>query len=132
VASILKAAVAYFLVVFAPAFLMGTLRVLWIAPAIGELGAVIAELPVILLISWMACKFVVRHFSIAACLRDRIAMGGMAFLLLMATELTISVVFFNQTASDYFGQFHNPVSLLGLMGQVAFAAVPVAQLKIRL
>jgi hypothetical protein len=130
-ASILKAAVAYFLVVFAPAFLIGTLRVLWISPAIGELGAVIAELPVILFISWMACKVVVRHFSIAARLRERSAMGGMAFLLLMATELAISVVFFNQTFSDYAGQFHNPASLLGLLGQIAFAAFPAVQLKMR-
>ena len=52
---VLKAATAYFALVFAAGFVLGTLRTLWLAPALGPMLAVAAELPVMLGVSWLAC-----------------------------------------------------------------------------
>jgi len=46
--ALLRPALAYFLPVFALGFVLGTVRTLWLAPMLGELAAVAAELPVML------------------------------------------------------------------------------------
>jgi subtilisin len=50
-----KAGAAYFAVVFMAGFMLGVLRVVVLVPRFGETAAVLAELPVILLISWIVC-----------------------------------------------------------------------------
>src|SRR5690606_39056760 len=45
---ILHAALAYWAAIFALGFVLGTVRTLWLAPAVGELAAVALELPVML------------------------------------------------------------------------------------
>lgn len=52
------AGLAYFTLVFAAGFGLGTLRVLALAPILGEGGAVLLELPIILAIAWMACRWI--------------------------------------------------------------------------
>jgi hypothetical protein len=54
-----KAAIGYFAVVFGMGFLLGTLRVLHIAPRLGEEFAVLIELPLMLAISWVACSWII-------------------------------------------------------------------------
>ena len=51
-ASSIKAGVAYAVTVFAIGFLLGTARVLLLAPRVGSTVAVLVETPVILAASW--------------------------------------------------------------------------------
>jgi hypothetical protein len=83
----LKAGLVYFTLVFAAGFALGTVRVLFLVPAVGETVAVLTELPVMLTIacrltiSWIACRFVVARLRVPAVLSDRIVMGVFAFAL---------------------------------------------------
>ncbi|TAD74130.1 MAG: hypothetical protein EAY70_11640 [Sphingomonadales bacterium] len=45
---ILRAAIAYWAVVFALGFVLGTIRVLWVIPLVGLIPATLIELPLIL------------------------------------------------------------------------------------
>jgi hypothetical protein len=126
---VVKAAIAYVAIVFAAGFAMGTLRVLLVAPAIGELAAVAAELPVLLIISWLVCKVLLVHFQVEDSMRQRLAMGAIAFVLLMAVEFAFATLIFGQTMHEYLGKFANPAAILGLIGQMLFSAVPVLQRK---
>ena len=128
---VVKTAFYYFAIVFAVGFLLGALRVLLVVPAIGELPATAAELPLLLLVSWVACGFLVKQNAFASTLPQRLAMGAIAFSILMLCELGFSTLVFNRTLVDYLAQFHNPPGLLGLAGQVMFAAIPALQLLIR-
>ena len=125
----LKAGTLYFMIVFAAGFALGTLRVLVVIPAIGELAAVVLELPVILFVSWIVCRRLVKRFSVPPEVAPRTAMGAIAFALLMLAEFALSTLVFGRSGAVYFALLQTPSGLLGLAGQIAFAFLPVLQAK---
>lgn len=124
-ASALLAGFTYFAIVFTAGFALGALRTLIVAPRLGETGAVAAELPVMLAISFFACRFLVRRFKVPPRLSARAAMGAVAFALLMAAEFALSTLAFGRSAAEFMGAFATPAGLLGLGGQIAFALMPL-------
>ena len=58
------AGLAYFGIVFATGFALGTLRVLAVTPRLGENAAVLLELPIILTLSWVACRWLISRFDV--------------------------------------------------------------------
>ena len=120
----LKAAAAYFALAFTLGFVLGTLRVTVLVPALGELVAVMVELPLMLTATWFICRRVVRHFGVPAAAGPRLAMGGVAFALLMVVEFTLSVTAFGRTPGAYFASLAAPAGMLGLAGQAVFGLWP--------
>jgi hypothetical protein len=120
-----KAGVAYFVVVFAAGFVLGTLRVLAIAPRIGETAAVLVELPVILTVSWFACGWIVSGFLKGSGAGSLLAMGAVAFVLLMAAEAGLSVSAFGRTVGEHLDTYRTAGGAVGLAGQVVFALLPL-------
>ena len=57
-------ALLYVATVFAAAFILGTLRVLVLAPRLGELAAVTLEVPVVLGLSWIVAGWVLRRWPL--------------------------------------------------------------------
>lgn len=119
------AGAAYFAIVFAAGFALGTLRVLAIAPAWGERAAVLLELPVMLAICWGACGFTLRRFDLPARARDRLTMGGTAFALLMAAEICVSLFALERDLAGHLAHYATLSGALGLAGQIAFAGFPL-------
>lgn len=121
------AGTGYFAAVFAAGFALGILRVFALVPKLGEMWAVLAELPVMLLISWFACRWIVAKAQLALRISDRLIMGGTAFAVLMAAEIGISIIGFGRTIQDHFSHYTSVPVQLGLAGQLAFALFPVMQ-----
>lgn len=118
------AALAYFALVFAVGFALGTLRVMVLVPRLGsEALAVALELPVMLLVSWMAARWAVERYRTARGSQCA-AVGLFAFLLLMLAEAGLAVVLFGQSPGQWVATFRETSGLLGLGGQIAFAAMP--------
>lgn len=128
-AAALKAGIAYFAIVFAAGFALGVLRVLAVAPRVGELGAVAIELPVILALSWLVCVWATRRFSVAAATGTRLVMGGVAFALLMAGEIGLSMLM-GRSLAQHLAVYRTANGQLGLAAQVAFAAFPLLQARL--
>jgi hypothetical protein len=99
------AGLGYFGVVFAVGFVLGAARVMVVAPRLGETGAVAAELPVMLGLSWMACGWMVRRYGVGRARAARLVMGGVAFGLLMGAEMGISVWGFGRSLAEHFEQY---------------------------
>jgi hypothetical protein len=59
-AAVASAVVAYFGIVYALGFALGTVRVLAVAPRIGELPAVLLEAPIMLAASWVTCRWALK------------------------------------------------------------------------
>jgi hypothetical protein len=112
----------YFIGVFAAGFVLGTVRTLWLAPAIGDLAAVALELPAMLGFSWWWCRRLLAGPS--AALAARALMGATAFLWLMLAELGLSLAF-GGTLATHLAAMAAPAGLLGLGGQLLFAALPL-------
>ncbi len=120
---IANAAIVYWAMVFALGFVLGTVRVLWVIPLVGLMPATLLELPIILAASWLAAGWLVRRFGIAGG-GEALAVGALAFAILMAAECALAGVLTGQTPAQWLADLRQPHALLGLAGQVVFALMP--------
>jgi hypothetical protein len=122
------AAVAYFATAFVAGFVLRTARVLVIAPRIGGFAAVLLELPIMLGVSWLAARALVRRLRAPVTGLDGITMGFVALVLLLWAEVLLGVMAFGRTLPEQVATWLEPEGLLGLAGQVAFGLLPVIQI----
>jgi hypothetical protein len=119
------AAAVYAAAVFLCGFVLGTLRVLVIAPRVGDTVGVVLETPVILTFSWMVCRRCIARFNVAPGMRHRVMMGLVAFVLLQGAEFCLGTVLFGRAPADYVAAFAAAPGAIGLAAQVGFALLPV-------
>ncbi|QKS29286.1 MAG: hypothetical protein FAZ92_00958 [Accumulibacter sp.] len=120
-----QAGCRYFAGVFAVGFLLGVPRTLVLVPRVGEVVAVLIELPVILGASWLICGRILQQASlwrVAA-----VVMGASALALLLTAELSISMLLANRSLAAHLALYSETAHRLGLAGQLAFALFPVLQ-----
>jgi hypothetical protein len=124
-AFVLRAALEYFGIVFALAFLLGVLRTVVLAPWLGPLPAVLVELPVVLAVAWLAAGRALRRWPVAAGGAPALlAMGALAFALLMLAEAALAPALGGSLAGWLAG-FGTAEGAAGLAGQIAFALIPL-------
>lgn len=122
---ILTAALAYFAAVFGAGFVLGTLRVLWIAPALGARLAELLELPVMLAVVVLAARWIVRRCALRAHAAPRLAMGLVALALMLAAEFTVGRWLRGVTLAAYVANL-DPLTDAAYYGAlVLFAAMPL-------
>ncbi len=114
----------YFLTVFGAGFLLGMIRVPFLVPRLGERMAELLEMPVMLVvIVWSSRWLVLRHAELTRL--QRLASGGLALCLLLASELVLATVISNQSIAQYIAS-RDPVSgSVYLICLVFFALAPV-------
>lgn len=122
---VLAAAAAYFLIVFAAGFLLGTLRTWVVAPRLGEICAVIAEIPLMLAIAWLACGWVLGKIHVRSANLDRIAVGAIALGLLLLAETLVSVALGGATLQEHLRSYAHAAPLIGLAAQLLYACFPL-------
>jgi hypothetical protein len=120
----IKAATIYFAMIFALGFVLGTLRVLWLAPLMGEVAAVVAELPVMLTASYFAARWLTRRFAVCSA-RDAGLMGGTGFALLMLAEVGLAQALSGTSITEWFGALFAVPGIYGLAGQIGFGLMPL-------
>ena len=123
---------ACFALVFALGFLLGTLRTVFVrdAPTAGRLLGVLIELPIMLTASWFLCRTVIRRFAVAPTIAARAVMGGLAFALLLLAEILVGALLFGRTPGEHFALYREASYALGLGAQIAFALMPLVQMRL--
>lgn len=118
----IRAALRYWLGVFALGFVLGTVRTLWLEPWLGPLAAVALELPVMLAASWWWSGRVLARRPLP---RRGLALGAgvLAFALLLGSELALALAL-GGTAQGWLAALATPPGALGLAGQVLFGLFP--------
>lgn len=126
---ILVAGAAYFLIVFVAGIVLGIVRVGVLAPNLGATIAVLIELPVILVISWYVCAAILRRVPLDSGHNEDVLAGGLAFVLLIAAEALFAVGLGGRTLPEFFAHMVTTDGLIGLIGQILFAAFPAIQTR---
>jgi hypothetical protein len=121
-----KAGALYANIVFLIGLILGTIRVLLLAPRLGETTAVIAEVPMMLAASWFVCRWCVDRLHLRRTVPARSLMGLVTFLLLMSAEVGLGAVF-GRSFVDQLATYGSLSGAIGLAAQVIFAMFPVIQ-----
>lgn len=123
---------AYFAIVFIAGIVLGTIRVALLAPNLGPLVSVMIELPFILAICWFVAGFLLRNLPLSAAANEDILAGVIAFVLLIAAEAALAMVLASTPPAAFFGRMLTPEGLVGLAGQLVFAAIPAIRARQRI
>jgi hypothetical protein len=126
---VLRFAALYAAIVFAFGFALGAVRTLFVTPVTGEFVAVLIEIPVMLVLSWIVAARIFPGRGLAP--GQGIEIGLTSFLLLQMAESLLFGAFGPYTYVDnvlyYLGDL-SPARLAGLIGQILFAAIPFIQI----
>ena len=113
---------------FLVGFVLGTVRVLLIAPRTGVLLAVAIEVPVMLGLAWVIAPRFMRRLAAGAA---GAAAGATWFLaafgVLLALEWALGILVFGQRAAEVLASYGTPEGALGLVGQAAATLLPLAR-----
>jgi hypothetical protein len=125
VAPAIKAGLCYFALTFGAGFMLGPLRILVLMPRVGARVAELAELPVMILVTWLAARWTVRRFRVPSSARLRLVMGALAFALLLAAEFSLVLPLRGLTLEQYFAT-RDPISGIAYYAAlVLLALMPV-------
>lgn len=124
---ILFTGTAYVVAVFAAGFVLGVLRTLVLVPLLGELAAVLVELPLILTIAWLSCTRILLRWPLSP--PSAVGMGAIAFLLLVLAEAGLSKLLAGRGLAEHLALYSQLPHQVGLAGQLAFALFPWIQAR---
>lgn len=123
-----RAGLAYGLFAFALGFILGTMRVLLVAPRLGEGMAVLLELPLMLAACWWWAGWVVRRHQVDD--RNRaLAIGLIGFAVLMIGEIAVGIGMMGLSPTEWLADFAKPTPQLGLAAQLLAAAMPLLRAR---
>ena len=106
---IFKSGLTYFALVFSAGFLLGAIRVSLIVPRLGARSAELLETPFMILISFLAARWVVRRQAGPYAVTQRLSMGVIALAIMLATEFGLVLWLRGISLSQYFAT-RDPVS----------------------
>jgi hypothetical protein len=106
---IVKAGVVYFAIVFAAGFVLGPIRILWIVPRLGTRTAELMETPIMLAVTIVTARWVVRRLAVPHTPASRLVMGCIALALMLAAEFTVVLELRGLTIRQYLAS-RDPVS----------------------
>ena len=121
----LSAGATYFLVLFALGFVLGTIRVLFLAPRWGELAATLAEVPVMLAAAFFACRWAVRRWQVPYVAAMRWMMVLCFVVLLLMFETVLGAMLFGRTLAQQLAALMTLAGLIGLAAQIVAALFPL-------
>jgi hypothetical protein len=106
---ILKAGTLYFALVFGTGFVLGTIRTLWAVPRFGTRVAELMETPIMLVVTILAARWVVRRLAVPSKPSSRLGMGCVALGLMLVAEFTLVLWLRGLSISEYLAT-RDPVS----------------------
>jgi len=87
----LKPALHYFTIVFVAGFTLGAIRILWLVPRVGIRTAELIEMPMMIMGSILAARWIVQRYQVPYLAAARLAVGVPAFLLLLSAEFGVAI-----------------------------------------
>lgn len=128
---ILKAGVFYFALVFGAGFILGPIRIAWVVPRLGTRTAELLETPIMLVITVVAARWIVRRLAVPPTWTDRFGMGLIALVLMLFAEFTLVLSLRGLSIRGYLAT-RDPVSgTVYYATLVVFALMPFILIRAR-
>lgn len=105
----MKAALLYFVLIFGAGFVLGPVRLLWAVPRFGTRTAELMEMPIMLVVTIVAARWVIRRLDVPPTVRSRLVMGGTALGLLLLAEFVLVLRVRGLSFAEYLAS-RDPVS----------------------
>jgi len=122
---IIKLGLIYFSLVFATGFLLGTIRVLFIVPEIGERYAELIEMPIMLFAIYLSAKFIVGKMKEGESARTYLYIGMLSLIILLMFEFTVVLGLQGVSIKQYLAS-RDPVSgTTYVLSLIIFMVMPV-------
>lgn len=126
---VFEAGLIYFVLVFGLGFVLGTIRVPFIVPRIGQRRAELLEMPFMLVGIVLAARFIVSCFALPHTALAHICVGLIALSLVIMAEILLIVVLQGGTIRQYF-KGRDPISGSAYMLLLlAFAGMPLIMMQ---
>lgn len=114
----------YYLLAFGAGFVLGVVRVLWLAPRVGERSAELIEAPLMLMLLVPTSRFVVRTMRVPPAIVPRLGLGLTALCLLLLTEFSV-VLWLRELSIEAWLAARDPIAgAVYVLMLVIFAALP--------
>jgi hypothetical protein len=104
---ILKAGILYFAIVFGAGLVLGIIRTLWVIPWVGARMAELMETPIMLAVTIVAARWIVRRLSVPP--TGRLGMGLVGLGLMLVAEFGFVLWLRGLSIRDYLAT-RDPVS----------------------
>jgi hypothetical protein len=119
-----KPALLYFALVLGTGFALGTIRVPFLVPRLGERYAELLEMPFMFVTIVLAARYVVRRFDLPASLSVRLQVGFTALAMSVLAELLLATVLQGRSLAQFIAS-RDPVSgSVYLVMLLLFALMP--------
>jgi len=106
---ILKPGLIYFAVVFGAGLMLGPVRIIWVVPRLGTRWAELMEMPIMLAVTVLAARWIIRRFAVPPTPAVRLGMGFFALVLMLVAEFALVTRLRGISISEYLAT-RDPVS----------------------
>lgn len=122
-ARVFPPAIAFFALVFGAGFALGAIRVVMLQPYLGANASRLVELPVMIVISYLAARWITRRMG-PATRNQWLGVGLIAFVLLMSAELALGAFVFRTPLRAILGDMLTFTGFLSLVAQLLIIIFP--------
>ena len=126
---IVRASFLYFALVLGAGFLLGSVRVPFIVPRLGERWAELAEMPIMAMVIFVAAGYILRRYPEVQTRGRALVVGFMALALSISAELALAVVLQSQSLAEFLASRDKVSGSVYLVMLVAFALMPRLRLS---
>lgn len=112
----------YFTIVFGAGFILGPIRVLMLEPRLGTRIAELLEMPVMLLVIWVAAGWISQRFTQNLSALGRFSVGALAVIGVLIADTSVGVFLREMTVSEVFLR-QDAVSSIAYYGLLALCAI---------
>ena len=120
----IRASFLYFALVMGAGFLLGSVRVLFVVPHLGERWAELAEMPIMAMVIVVAAGYILRRYPEVQTRGRVLVVGFTALALSVSAELVLAVVLQSQSLAEYLASRDKISGSVYLAMLVAFALMP--------
>ena len=121
----IKAPFLYFILVYLAAFALGTVREFLITPAVGLTSALLIQMPVMVVVSYFAARFVLDRTPETKTPGDHLFVGCAAFMLLIMAEEAMTRILQGISIFTLWADFEPLAATANIVGLGLFMLMPL-------